>query len=825
MAAKEENTNLIGNKPSKTRRNRYLASIKIISFLWVVLIACFIFSNSVELIASEADSIKNARMQIKNSEGREFWLCFMKNFKDDDRPTKANALLLELFITGDKDANVKIEVRSIGFSQSIFVPGGTVKSIKIDPMAQVRTFEFVEKQHAVHITSDNPISVYGLNRRFQTTDTYLGLPLEVLGTEYRVMSYSITDDLLSLFAIVATENATVIEIAPSVETFSGKKPNEIYRVTLNRGDVYQVAGKRVAGSRLKSDLTGTYIKSNKKIAVFGGHQCAYVPSVVPEIIACNHLAEQLPPIHSWGKHFYIGRMKLRSKYTYRVLAHQPNTKIFENANLVQVLNAGEVFEKQTDQDVQVTADKPVLVAQYSQGFKNGDSIGDPMMLLISPTQQFLRKYRFATPINGEWEHIVNIVVPTNSINTMQLNGKPIDTSEFKPFGISRYSIAFLTVPFGTHVIEGAMPFGMYSYGFGRGFDAFDAYGSMGGQSFSEYEPIRDVIPPAADLRVVEGKELLILRDDGRDDTGIKDINILDISNIDFKQPSFIEATPQYAVNISPRVENIEGRLTLQVRDMALNVSVFTICYYYDQYDDVYKFSINEGLDAKCSPDLGYNFGLFGKFSYNFHYPDFSKTGNIAAAGKFLSGSGTSGIFGFLASKVINQNWTLTGKLTLENYSGVISAPDSTKSNVRDIVTGELKTFQEQRNLELTGNYTSVFIGAEYNLNSYMYLTAGLVMSINLTSTINYEKEIIQPNDFTYPNEKRTIKLADYPNELNSINTLRLGLAAGAGVAMPIYRRYSAFMEAGYYQSLMDITHDASWKMNQLSILFGVKVRI
>jgi hypothetical protein len=54
-----------------------------------------------------------------------------------------------------------------------------------------------------------------------------------------------------------------------------------------------------------------------------------------------------------------------------VLAHYPDTKIFENTNLVAIFKTGQFFEQTTDKNVQITADKPVLVAQYSQVLKTG----------------------------------------------------------------------------------------------------------------------------------------------------------------------------------------------------------------------------------------------------------------------------------------------------------------------------------------------------------------------------------------------------------------------------------------------------------------------
>ena len=148
--------------------------------------------------------------------------------------------------------------------------------------------------------------------------------------------------------------------------------------------------------------------------------------------ACNHLIEQLPPVSAWGKHYYLGMLRERSRYTYRVIASEPNTRVFRNSKLVAVLNAGEFHENlNVKEHIQLTADKPVLVAQYAQGFKNGDSVGDPMMILVSPTQQFLDVYRFATPINGDWHHYINVVAQTQTIDEIRLNGRLIDSTLFE----------------------------------------------------------------------------------------------------------------------------------------------------------------------------------------------------------------------------------------------------------------------------------------------------------------------------------------------------------------------------------------------------------
>ena len=83
-----------------------------------------------------------------------------------------------------------------------------------------------------------------------------------------------------------------------------------------------------------------------------------------------------------------------------MLASQDSTKVFEDTTLIAVLKRGEFVQRNSRRDIQIIADKPVLVAQYSQGANNGDNVGDPMMILVTPVQQYLNRYRFATPING-----------------------------------------------------------------------------------------------------------------------------------------------------------------------------------------------------------------------------------------------------------------------------------------------------------------------------------------------------------------------------------------------------------------------------------------
>src|SRR5690606_41553497 len=63
---------------------------------------------------------------------------------------------------------------------------------------------------------------------------------------------------------------------------------------------------------------------------------------------------------------------------------------------------------------EITADAPVLLAQYSPGQSFDGVISDPFMMLIPPSEQFLNSYNFATLTQsvGFRNSFVNVMAPT-----------------------------------------------------------------------------------------------------------------------------------------------------------------------------------------------------------------------------------------------------------------------------------------------------------------------------------------------------------------------------------------------------------------------------
>lgn len=792
--------------------------IRILMPFWSIVIVWSLFPVSAQTL----DSLKKKTpisVVKKNSEGTEFWLCFTRNYMTERRDGIGNAnqiINLELFITANVTSKVTVEIDGIGYKRQVKVEGGTVTNLTVDPSAQVMGEEVIQRL-GVHVTSDNPISVYGLSRRWQTTDTYLGLPVSVLGTEYRAICYSFSEGMMSQFSVIATEDSTKVTIIPTVKTrkHAADKP---YSIMLNRGDVFPVGAEVEGGGT--GDLTGTLIRANKKIAVFSGHQCAYVPR---GLIGCNHLVEQLPPINAWGKHYYAGKLERRSRSTIRVVASQPQTKVFENSTLVSVLDAGQFYENSNvRQNLQITADKPVLLAQYSQGFTNGDDVGDPMMLLISPTQQFLKQYRFVTPINGEWKHYVNIVIPTRAIPTLRLNNRKLDTSQFQRMGISRYSIAQVQIPFGTHTIVADEPFGLSSYGFGYGGQAYDAYGNMGGQSFDEIIEEADTLPPMGDSRIVDSRINVIFRDDRTTDKGLKSIRVVFAKNMQTSIPKIEAGVPQINFLVKTIDQSAAGRMVLEAVDVANNRSIYTVCHSFDPITNDFTFTMRDGERDDCDEEPGWQYGASFGWQRNFNFADFSGSAGIPTNGTFSTGTAPGWTFGVTAGKRITGTLGITGKLSIEDRPATIVSPDSTVSFIRDVESNILIPLQEGTQWK-TGYHAALTLVGEWYFTQTLYLIGGARIAMPLGNTVEQQRVILTPSDYRYSETGARNKPIEN-RELSSLRLLQFGAIGGIGGQYIYDSKITVNVEATYLYGLNSILSDAVWNANFLTAHLGVRYR-
>jgi IgGFc binding protein/Bacterial Ig-like domain (group 1) len=408
----------------------------------------------------------------QDSKGADFWLTFPGNLGSGE---------LSLFITGDIATSGTVSISGLSFTAPFTVTPGTVTTVGLPSSAELQSSDTIQDL-GIHVTANADVTVYGLNRIAFTTDAYLGLPTDALGTDYINLGYQNVDVVNGTqFGIVATQDATAVTITPTVTT-DGHTAGTPYSINLNQGQTYLLRNTDPA----PADLSGTLIQSSKPIALFGGHQCANIPQ---GFVACDHIVEELPPTTEWGKNFVTMPLATRTGGdTFRVLASQDATTVKLNGATVATLNRGQLHEQIVSGPAQITADKPVLVMQYSNSSSFDGVTSDPFQMMIPPFEQFLAGYTVSTPASGFALNFVNVVAPNAAVGAITLDGSAIPAASFTAIGGSGFSGAQVPVDLGSHTLSGPLPFGVHSYGFSD----FDSYGYPGGLSLSEVARVATV---------------------------------------------------------------------------------------------------------------------------------------------------------------------------------------------------------------------------------------------------------------------------------------------------------------------------------------------
>jgi hypothetical protein len=344
--------------------------------------------------------------------------------------------------------------------------------------------------------------VYGMNHKEFSADAFMALPRHVAGLEYLVMSYHnasvlSVDPRPSQFAVAAFQERTTVTITPTSKTRGGKPANFPFTITLDSGQVYQVQ----ASLDYVGDLTGSIVRADKPVVVYGSHMRAEVPTGYQHsdnsaITSRNHLAEAIPPTSSWGKH-HVARSLFESDSgeVIRVLAMDDNTEVRINGQKWKTLNAQKFADLQLLGIAAIESSKPVLVAEFAHSAKTHFGDADPFMAIIPPLDQGHERYTFFNPIDSAY-HTQRLIVVTdrNGAGEIKLDGVAIPASEYTTVPTSMngrlYAVADVPITQGRHDIEGLRSgqegFTILTYGVGTA----DSYGYAAGGLFKPMSGIR-----------------------------------------------------------------------------------------------------------------------------------------------------------------------------------------------------------------------------------------------------------------------------------------------------------------------------------------------
>ena len=380
------------------------------------------------------------------------------------------------------------------------VAGGTymltstlpVTVYQFNPLNYELPYDCIKTKETQYPTNDNKCNSF-------SNDASLLLPEHALGTEYMVVTRPAMMNVYTsgisfspgFFSVVATaKGATSVKIkfSADAEPPSGSpttfKKGQTTTITLNQHDVLQMVSLRPKtctpttsdsnGSycdlKAAADFTGTFISSDKKVAVFAGHNCTFVPY---NKWACDHLEEQLFPTVTLGVN-YIGSHTASSDdpNMYKVVSVNDENIISFDPPVVPTrkLGQGQYIEFLSKSDFEVKGTGRFVLAKfmvgqsYSKSASNPGAPGDPAMALAVPVGQYRYTYRFLAPASYQ-KNYVNIHAPKGA--TVRLDGKLVKDSEFKLVNNSSgYRVARVQLKGGAHTIKASSQVGITVYGVG-----------------------------------------------------------------------------------------------------------------------------------------------------------------------------------------------------------------------------------------------------------------------------------------------------------------------------------------------------------------------
>lgn len=277
---------------------------------------------------------------------------------------------------------------------------------------------------------------------------------------------------------------------------------QVQNITLQTSEVYLQQHTQAVG--YTDDLTGTPIVSSKPIALFGGHQRTKLPVEQVELSSRDCLIEQIPPLTTWGKTALLTPYPQPPGITgfgsdiYRVIAAEDSTDIFYNGIKVGNLMKGGTYQGNLSAAAEITASEPILVAQYKKtsgdntiGGAGAQEYGDPFMMIIPPSEQFLNFYRFinakgydqrfATGVYKDFQYAT--IITHIRAGKCKIRRRDYDQTKFKfnVIGSTGYSYAQIKTSSGAHTVEADSGVGLLVYGFGQA----NSYGYVGGMSYRQ----------------------------------------------------------------------------------------------------------------------------------------------------------------------------------------------------------------------------------------------------------------------------------------------------------------------------------------------------
>ncbi|KAK3103997.1 hypothetical protein FSP39_023514 [Pinctada imbricata] len=342
------------------------------------------------------------------------WTSFIVLFKEQYSSSSGT---VQIMIASETPTVLKVQLPTYQYSGRIETHSISSGFYALNYSTSLRGKGSQKDYKAIMINSTSPISVYGLNHWTGSTEGYMALPVEGLGTEYKIPSLEPTQDDAN-FMIAATEANTRISItfrsSSSVRyATSYYSSSKNLTITLDKLQTFHLSHSH--------DLTGTRIYSNKPIAVISGTVCSHVWRTYDN---CVDLTEYIPPINYWGTEVLVPDFKMNKNFTIKILSAESNTHIdmySQNRSIDSFTMPNDVHERNFTHrlPLYIKSNGPILVTIYSHEMSNKQMAS---MFTVPAMAYYRNEYNIAVPKISDFDNYLLIMVKSKDMTGLRIGG-------------------------------------------------------------------------------------------------------------------------------------------------------------------------------------------------------------------------------------------------------------------------------------------------------------------------------------------------------------------------------------------------------------------
>ncbi|ETE64581.1 IgGFc-binding protein, partial [Ophiophagus hannah] len=358
--------------------------------------------------------------------GQEFITAFMQNYR-----LEYSAAEFQLIISGNVPfTTVNVLLYKSTFQKKFTLSPGQIAIVKFP--TYVEMVGTIKSCHTVLVTANQNISVVASSVKKNSADTTVVYPIQTLGMVYYVLTpLGYISKMYKEFSVIAWHKRTSVEIhLKGTVRFQDRiyPAGSKLHVTLLPYEAIQLQSYQ--------DLSGTLVKATYPVAVLSGHSCAQTNT------ECSHVVEQLLPVQSWGRSFFILPLSFQTQYDIAyVITSQMTTVtcVSGGTHKSYDLKSGQLLHLKVTQSnpIYITANVGIQVFFFSPGGTHLGHTFHPFLLTMPDVLSYCTSYSFKSQVG--FENYALILAKTAVAGGFTMDGHALGGVSWKEITGTEYS--------------------------------------------------------------------------------------------------------------------------------------------------------------------------------------------------------------------------------------------------------------------------------------------------------------------------------------------------------------------------------------------------